>query len=810
MNQKHIIITTILVLLMCGTASAWLSGYDHRMAITVNNGGASTLTNYQFNFTNDTNVLVAAGNMQASGADCRVTDASDNLIPFWNETSFNAAGTKIWANATLEVGSNMFYMYYGNAAASSVANGTNAFEFFDGFEDSSTIAATYLTDWTESLNNPLVSLSSQNWFFAVYSNYNSEDKIYLFEQRVGNGDHNIYARSFTRANADTPANWVDHGIVFTDTEAWCAMITEPMGIIWETQSMADAREGVGAGLGTRKWRMYYDGESSAGSPYYGMGFATASESDLLTWTAYSGNPVYPYNKHGDGHGFPDGRPILYNNEVWILMGDYTAAGCQDAFFTHSANGIDNWVDLNGIGCEYLLGSLVNLGDGILITGRNPASTDESTAHFTTDGVTLADYSGNPLLSAGTGNLWGWASIVINKTGSPDIASAGTYYMYYIPRISDNWKLELATSTTVTQEGTQSIDLDKWTQIAAVDTETLSGGTLTLIQTGTDFYGYKSKTNVSKPMITESRFRYLTANNWAAWSSAFWVDSDNYAGELTNDIDGNIAASKEAGAITTGSTQITFTDNTWTKMRTNWKAGEVTCYKDDVLQDTITTNVLADSEAAVGLILRSNAATGSIMGEWDFVFARKYADTEPTASLGAEEDAPSGNNDITLAANKYGMLRKDVTAAQTFSTIASGFVHDICFTWWDDVTDTWKSYWVGDSYGATTSVPEHESYFVLMDGTGETVSCGVAPAETVVIPTGWSSIYLRESTNHTLTEIKTGMQVDGTVTNLYAWNHGASGTGAWVSVDVTPAFVVEPNEGLLINNGGAQYSWDGSI
>ena len=654
MNYKYILTAVLIVAVFSGTASAWLSGYDHRMAITVNNGEASPLSYYQFNFTNDTNVLVAAGDMQASGADCRITNSTDALIPFWNETAFNATNTTIWANATtLEVGSNMFYMYYGNTAASSVANGTNAFEFFDDFSGTSTsINATYLTGWAESGSNPLTDLSSQNWFFTVYSNYNSEDKIYLFEQRVGNGNHSIFARSFSRADADTPANWTDHGVIFTDPATWCAMIVEPMGIIWETQSMADEREGVGAGVGTQKWRLYYDGESSSGSPHYGMGFATASESDLLTWTAYSGNPVYPYNKHGDGHGFPDGRPIVYNNEVWILMGDYTAAGCQDAFFTHSANGIDNWVDLNGIGCEYLLGSLVNLGDGILITGRNPASTDEFTAHFTTDGVTLADYSGNPLLSVGTGNLAAWVSIVINKTGSPNITGAGTYYMYYTYSISSAWKLAMASSTTVPVEEESiisSADMDKWTQIAAVDTETMSGGTLTLVQTGTAVYGYKSITNVAKPAITESRFRYLTANSWAAWSTAFWVDASNFAGELTNAAHGNIAGSREAGASTVGSTQITFTDNTWTKMRTNWKTGEVTCYKDDVLQDTITTNVLADSSATVGLILHSNSVSGSIMGEWDFVFARKHADTEPTTQLGAAEDAPSGGGayNITL-------------------------------------------------------------------------------------------------------------------------------------------------------------------
>ena len=136
MNYKYILTTILVMAAFSGTASAWLTGYDYRMSITVDNGGASSLSYYQFNFTNDTNVLVSAGEMQASGADCRITDASDNLLPFWNETPFNATGTKIWVNATtLAVGDNTFYMYYGNAGASSVSNITNTFLFGDDFED---------------------------------------------------------------------------------------------------------------------------------------------------------------------------------------------------------------------------------------------------------------------------------------------------------------------------------------------------------------------------------------------------------------------------------------------------------------------------------------------------------------------------------------------------------------------------------------------------------------------------------------------------------------------------------------------------
>ena len=174
------------------------------------------------------------------------------------------------------------------------------------------------------------------------------------------------------------------------------------------------------------------------------------------------------------------------------------------------------------------------------------------------------------------------------------------------------------------------------------------------------------------------------------------------------------------------------------------------------------------------------------------------------TFGAEQTYGADTNDIVLGANKYGMLRKDVSSAQTFSTIADGFTHDVCFTWWDDVSDTWKSYWVGDSYNSGQSIPKDESYFVLMDSIGETVSCSVASAATVSIPYGWSVTYLRESDAKTLSAIKADM--GGNCADLYAWDHTASGTGAWTN---TGSYTVLPNQGLLVR-ASSSFNWDGSV
>ena len=169
------------------------------------------------------------------------------------------------------------------------------------------------------------------------------------------------------------------------------------------------------------------------------------------------------------------------------------------------------------------------------------------------------------------------------------------------------------------------------------------------------------------------------------------------------------------------------------------------------------------------------------------------------ALGAEEIRVT--NDIILGANQHGILRKNVVAAETFSTIAAGIDHDRCYTWWDSTNDQWESYRVGYSYNAAKSVPQNDSYFVLMDGTGTTISCSVAAAGTIAIPAGYYATYLRESNAKTLSAIKTDM--GGNVNDLWAFNSTA---GAWTD---TGAYSVQPNQGLMVNSSTG-FNWDGAV
>jgi len=312
----------------------------------------------------------------------------------------------------------------------------------------------YLTGWSKSGENPLIeSVYEQSWITAVYSNYNNEDKIYIF---VESAIDTIKCYSFTRANADNTAQWTDHGTVITGS-GWSALYIEPHGIFFETQAMADTREGVGEGEGTPKWRLYVCARATGTEvAECDIGFFTAPESDLTDWTAYAGNPVYAHNV---SYGYADPKVCIQGDEVWMMAGAYKLS-CEYSFLTKSANGIDNWTTIrDSLLNRLLIGTLVPFSTGILLTeNHSPYTTDNG--YFIDYSGNLVSYSGNPIMSAGAADSWerylAWCSIVVDKDGGWNLKGLGTAYLYYSAwNTAVQFSLGLATTSTLTEETTET-------------------------------------------------------------------------------------------------------------------------------------------------------------------------------------------------------------------------------------------------------------------------------------------------------------------------------------------------------------------
>ncbi len=110
----------------------WDSGFGYRQSFNVSEVSGSALSGFQVNVSVNTAVLVSLGKMRSDCADMRFVDASGVLIPFYLDAGCNSAATRVWLRMNLSAYQNTtIYLYYGNATASSVSNGSMVFEYYD-------------------------------------------------------------------------------------------------------------------------------------------------------------------------------------------------------------------------------------------------------------------------------------------------------------------------------------------------------------------------------------------------------------------------------------------------------------------------------------------------------------------------------------------------------------------------------------------------------------------------------------------------------------------------------------------------------
>ncbi len=147
-----------------GAQTVWnakANTYSYRKPVTIDNTGIGNAAqyNYQVPVTVDTAALISAGKMNADGSDIRFSATNDfkeeNWLasyPYWIESGANTATTKIWVkvDSLAAAATKTIYMYYGNAGAASVSNGTNTFQFFDDFSGD-------LSKWNINAGTPTVS-----------------------------------------------------------------------------------------------------------------------------------------------------------------------------------------------------------------------------------------------------------------------------------------------------------------------------------------------------------------------------------------------------------------------------------------------------------------------------------------------------------------------------------------------------------------------------------------------------------------------------------------------------------------------------
>jgi hypothetical protein len=121
--------------LVCGQSS--LRAWKYRSELIIDHtSSAETVAEYQTHFAFDARPLIKAGKIAPDGKDLRLIDSNGKtLLCHWLEGELDKGPVRIWVKIPyLEAGERKtVYLYYGNPAAVSVADGSCTFQSFDDF-----------------------------------------------------------------------------------------------------------------------------------------------------------------------------------------------------------------------------------------------------------------------------------------------------------------------------------------------------------------------------------------------------------------------------------------------------------------------------------------------------------------------------------------------------------------------------------------------------------------------------------------------------------------------------------------------------
>lgn len=134
------------------TLKAQISNWNYRTPIQVTELNGVNQTNYQVKLTYNTSTLVAAGKMQASGADIRFADScGTTFYNYYIDSNMNAINTIIWVMVPSIPASGIanFYMYYGNDTVAQGSNFASTFPLSSIITSSTNLTGTINADWFE-------------------------------------------------------------------------------------------------------------------------------------------------------------------------------------------------------------------------------------------------------------------------------------------------------------------------------------------------------------------------------------------------------------------------------------------------------------------------------------------------------------------------------------------------------------------------------------------------------------------------------------------------------------------------------------
>lgn len=376
------------------TNNAWFNtSWKYRQNVTVTNGLAGSLTDYQVPLFLNTATLIAVGKMKSDCSDLRLTDSSGNLLSHWLATSpdtniCNRSSTKVWVKATsLASGANTLYLYYGNAAAAAVSSGSAVFPVFADFTSGSTLPAGWVktdvgTSGMATVGSGYLAISNTNGTDVWVQSYGA---THAYNNATVNGSFVAETLLTSQSNSDVWAKTgisVQNSVAAAGSNGQAFIITTP-GNGYDFQYQITTGQGCTAGVCDGV--VAANNNLNSGSSSY-PSFLRIVKDDSNQLSGYRSTDDQTWIKQGDTVA-PWG--VATNQYVTLFVTPHNVSGTSTATYTffYTRKYASSVPSVSAFGSEqsiylasgtltssiYTAGVPVNLGT-LSYTGLTPANT----------------------------------------------------------------------------------------------------------------------------------------------------------------------------------------------------------------------------------------------------------------------------------------------------------------------------------------------------------------------------------------------------------------------------------------------------
>jgi hypothetical protein len=580
-------------------AQTWMdAGWAYRSQVNVNNPNGAALTDFQVRIPLDGSFDFSKAS--AGGADVRVTGTDGvSQVPFWIEQWDPVHSTaSIWAKLpSLPASGTSVYLYYGNAAATTASDGNGTFEFFDDFENTGSVTQGYFNlstgqtamlrdqDWESSPPHTLSVVQANSGGYTYWGYYGLVDcggVGLAFSNDLANWTK---AADPIRTNGRWPSVLLVNGVYYMMYDKdYC---TTPQVVLAESND----------GINFTDIKTIVQPQPGLHNQNPNLFFNTNDGKYYLYW--YRGDDNTFWEIHVRSSATIEGLDDT-STEQTILTSNQTLAAPDMLYY----------------GGTYFLSTEVKATNGDWATqiysGNSPTSG-------------FVPLPGNPILANGSACFF---QHIFNNT----------LHGYTCKDTANFWTLEHHTASLSSRAQFLTPSTSKWhasggTWLLVPDTQQ-DGSQGTVVQGNTFARQILSSLSYNSTDYVVQAYGKQVGGN--VWGIAARVQNDNsyYSTNLYDNtgITTNLFAyswvnnTGQGATATLGSAGVgQVNPNTWYKLTMKVHGTAIQVYKDDVLQIQSADSSLPNGGVAL-------YGEGGGLTEYNNVLVRKYAGTDPTATL----------------------------------------------------------------------------------------------------------------------------------------------------------------------------------